>query len=195
MPPAIPSRVQRALDLAAELRFERSCSLEVGRLLRVLAAQVDRGVIGEIGTGCGVGSAWLISGMRAGASLVTVELEAVRAKGAGALFRDDPRVSVLHADWHVLLSLGPFALLFADGARAKQTDPDALLAALRPGGLLILDDFTTSDQWPAERHGRPDPVRDVWLSHPGVASTEVQISPRAVPPKGNAVLLIVRTGP
>lgn len=195
MPPAIPGRVQRALDLAAELRFELSCSLEVGRLLRVLAAQVNRGIIGEIGTGCGVGSAWLLSGMRAGASLVTVELEAVRAKRAGALFQDDPRVRVLHADWHVLLSLGPFALLFADGARAKQTEPEALLEALGPGGLLILDDFTTPDPWPAERRGPPDPVRDFWLSDPRVASTEVQISPRAVPPKGNAVLLMVRTGP
>jgi hypothetical protein len=35
MPPAIPTRVQRALDLAAELQFELSCSPEGGRLLRV----------------------------------------------------------------------------------------------------------------------------------------------------------------
>jgi predicted O-methyltransferase YrrM len=145
--------------------------------LRVLAAQVREGVVGEMGTGCGVGAAWLASALAPGVSLVTIELDAARAAAAGEVFAGVPNVRVLHGDWRELLPHGPFALLFADGGKAKQHEPAALVAALRPGGLLVLDDLTPEDRWPAEWRGKPDPVREFWLNDPRLAATELLVSP------------------
>ena len=46
--------------------FESSCLPSHGRLLQVLAGGVGEGVIGETGTGAGVGLAWMASGARRG---------------------------------------------------------------------------------------------------------------------------------
>src|SRR5438067_1816163 len=131
---AIPPLVRRAMDLADRLRFEASCTPEVGRLLRVLAGQVRGGVVGEIGTGCGASAAWLASALAPGASLVTIELDAGRAAAARGLFAGVANVRVLRGDWQDLLPHSPFALLFADAADAKQRGADLLVEARRPGG-------------------------------------------------------------
>ena len=70
-----PPLVVRAQALAAELGFEKSCTDEDGALLHVLAGR--RGLLraGEIGTGAGVGAAWIVSALSPGTPFVTVELE------------------------------------------------------------------------------------------------------------------------
>jgi predicted O-methyltransferase YrrM len=83
----------------------------------------------------------------------------------------------LQGDWHDILAHGPFALLFADGGKAKQDEPEAILQAVRPGGLIVLDDLTPQNQWPPEWRGQPDPVREFWLKDPRVAATEVLVTP------------------
>ena len=60
----LPPLVERAVGLARRLGFANSCRPEHGRLLHALAA--GAGTIGETGTGCGVGLAWLASGARPG---------------------------------------------------------------------------------------------------------------------------------
>lgn len=77
-----PQLVSRALTVARRSRFDRSCTAEVGRLLAVLAGTVRGGTVGEIGTGCGVGAAWMASALAPGAALVTVELDPTRAETA-----------------------------------------------------------------------------------------------------------------
>ena len=74
----LPPLVERAVDLARRLGFANSCRPEHGRLLHALAA--GAGTIGETGTGCGVGLAWLASGARPGTRLVTVEIDTERAR-------------------------------------------------------------------------------------------------------------------
>ena len=63
------------------LAFEASSMPEVGRLLHVLAAQRGRARVGEIGTGTGVGAAWIVSALPPEVPFVTVELDADRARG------------------------------------------------------------------------------------------------------------------
>lgn len=164
----VPPLVARALDLAHDLGFARSCSLETGRILRVLAAQVGDGVIGEIGAGCGVGAAWMVTNLRLDASLVTVEIEAVQARAVADLLASVPEARVIHGDWREILPYGPFALLFADAAAAKQREPEALLEALRPGGLIVLDDLTPGRE--------PDSLREFWLTDRRVVASEVLVS-------------------
>jgi predicted O-methyltransferase YrrM len=159
--------------------FERSCSAEAGRLLQVLAAHVRDGAVGEIGTGCGVGTSWMADALRPDVSLITVELDAERAEAARDLLQPFAHVRVVHGDWHDILCYGPFTLLFADGGRAKELEPETLLSALAKGGFLVLDDLTPEDQWPEEWRGQLDPVRKFWLNDPRVHATEILVSPVA----------------
>ncbi len=170
---AIPPLVGRALALAAAAGFTASCLPEVGRLLATLAAGVRGGTIGEVGAGCGVGTAWLASALAPGVALVTVERDPARAATVAALFAAYPAVRVLHDDWRALLAHGPFALLFAD-APAKREEPEALLGALALGGSIVLDDLTPVEQWPAAWRGQRDPVRDFWLNDPRLIATEIR---------------------
>ncbi len=188
MGPATPPLVAAALALARRMGFPHSCSPETGRLLRVLAAQARQGTVAEIGTGCGVGAAWIASGLPPGGQLVTVESDGGRARACQALFAPLPSVRVLHGDWHAILAEAPFALLFADGDKAKEREPRRLLEALAPGGLLVIDDLTPLDRWPPAWRGRPDPVRDFWLTCPELSATEVRVRP------DEAVILAVRRG-
>jgi len=182
----MPALVEEATALAAQTGFEQSCIPEVGRLLRLLAAQVSAGIVGEIGTGCGVGAAWIASALNENVRFVTVELDKDRADAAARLFAGVPGVTALHGDWHVLKEHGPFKLLFADGGRAKEQDAEAVVEMIEIGGLVILDDMTPEDQWPEEWRGKTDPVRDFWLNDPRLVATELYTTPHS------AVLLAVR---
>ncbi len=167
----VPPLVEQALAHAARTGFDRSCSGETGALLRMLAGQRGRTRVAEIGTGCAVGSAWLLAGLAPTVPFLTVELDAGRAAAAAELLAADENARVLHGDWREALPPeAPFDLLFADGGRAKEHE--RLLGLLAPGGTLVLDDLTP---------GRPledDPVRALWLGHPRLAAVELQVSSR-----------------
>ena len=165
-----PPLVVRAQALAVERGFEKSCTDEDGALLHVLAGRRGLQRAGEIGTGTGVGAAWIVSALRPGTPFVTVELDEGLAAAAATLFADDPDVTVLNGSWKdVLPPHAPFDFLFVDGGRAKD-EPDPILGLVTPGGMIVMDDFTWD---PAE----PDPRRDVWLSHPEVAAVEIWTAP------------------
>ena len=164
----LPPLVERALALAESAGFTRSCSAEAGRLLQVLASQRGRTRVAEIGTGCGVGSAWILSALDPGVPFVTVELDPGRAAAAAELLAADENARVIGGDWRqVLPAEGPFDLLFADGGRSKYRGE--LVGLLAPGGTLVLDDLTPG-------HAGPDPVRELWLGHPRLVAAELQIS-------------------
>ena len=166
----LPPLVERALALSERAGFTRSCSAEAGRLLQVLAGQRGRTRVAEIGTGCGVGSAWILSALDPGIPFVTVELDAERAAAASDLLAADENATVLHGDWRdVLPAAAPFDLLFADGGKAKAHEE--VLGLLAPGGTLLLDDLTPG----YEGH---DPIRTLWLDHPRLLAAELQISPQ-----------------
>jgi predicted O-methyltransferase YrrM len=173
---SLPPLVQQAQTQADRAVFLSSCIPEVGRLLHVLTRHVSRGPVGELGTGYGVGAAWIASALPAGVSFFSVEIDAERVYGAQTLFAGLPQVQLVHGDWHDLLSYGPFELLFADVAGAKSHDPAAVVEALRPGGLLLLDDFTPEEYWPPEWQGHADPVRMFWLNEPRIVASEIRVT-------------------
>jgi predicted O-methyltransferase YrrM len=165
-----PQLVEKALAEVARTGFTRSCSPETGRLLHVLAGARGLERVAEIGTGCGVGSAWILSALDPDVAFFTVELDEKRAATAAELLAEDRGATVLRGDWRdVLAEEAPFDLLFADGGRAKYEDE--LLGLLAPGGILVLDDLTPG-------YADPDPVRELWLVHPRLIAVELQVSPR-----------------
>ena len=173
----IPPLVQEAKALTRQMRFELSCADEVGRLLHLLAGSIRAGTIAEVGTGCGVGSAWMISALTPGVRFITIDADAGRAAACRAMFTRYQRVRVMHADWHEILQHGPFDMLFPDGGGAKQNEPEAVLQALRPGGLVVLDDLTPETLRAASGGEGPDPVREFFLNDRRLAATEVLVTP------------------
>ena len=168
----VPAIVIEAERSAAEAGFGHSCIPEVGRLLSAAAAAKPRGIVAESGTGAGVGTAWLRSGLGPDARLVTVERDTRLADRAAKLFADDPRVEVLTGDWRLLEAHAPFDVFFCDGG-GKRDDPERVVELLAPGGVLVMDDFTPALDWPPRFDGRIDELRVFYLSHPRLAATEV----------------------
>jgi predicted O-methyltransferase YrrM len=170
-----PPLVRRAVAAARRNGFAFSCRPEQGRLLQVLAGGA-RQVIGETGTGCGVGLAWLASGAAPDVRLVSVERDAERAGIAADVFGDCDHVEVRHGDWHLIEAGGPYDLLVLDGGGAKGQVAD-LGRLLAPGGAVVLDDFTPATTWPPLFQGAPDTARMRWLEHPELHATELRLAP------------------
>jgi predicted O-methyltransferase YrrM len=175
----VPPIVQAALRRAREIGFASACLPEQGRLLQILARGRAGGRIGETGTGCGVGLAWLASATDSRTTLVSVERDPVLAATAEQLFQDWPNVSVLHADWTAIGEWAPFDLLVLDaGAKVDpgRLDPADLLAA---HAALVIDDFTPMRMWPPQFAGEVDADRLHWLEHPLLLTTEIRLTASA----------------
>lgn len=177
----LPPLVSAAVAAAVTAGFAESCLPEQGALLRVLARGVGGGVIGETGTGCGVGLAWLASGAADDARLVSVERDTERAKIAAEVFAGDPRVHVRTCDWRGLADAAPFDLLVLDGGgQGKRGEPPLEPARwLRPGGILVIDDFAPMTDWPPTYRGVVDRAKMHWLEHPRLRAAEVRVTPTA----------------
>jgi predicted O-methyltransferase YrrM len=164
--------VTTAQRAAAAAGFKLSCTPEVGRLLSLAAAAKPTGTIAESGTGCGVGTAWLHSGLGVGARLITAERDEALARTAANLFADDERVHVLTGDWRLLEQHAPFDVFFCDGG-GKRDAPQEVVDLLAPGCILLLDDFTPSPEWPPRFGSAVDDLKLFYLTHPDLQATEI----------------------
>jgi predicted O-methyltransferase YrrM len=186
-----PAAVRAATAAAVGLGFGESCLPAHGRLLALLAAGVGDGLIGETGTGCGVGLAWLAAGAAPAARLVSAERDPGRAAAARAALAGDARIEILDGDWTRLAERGRYDLLVLDGGGQGKGDepPVDVDSWLRPGALLVIDDFTPATAWPPQYQGRPDHARLHWLRHPRLLATELPLTP------GMATVVARYTGP
>jgi predicted O-methyltransferase YrrM len=172
----LPDGVVAAQARAAAAGFALSCEPGVGRLLAALAAAVPpRGRILEMGTGVGVGTAWIVSGLsgRDDVEVVSVEIDAETSQRAqqGAW----PRFVSLRVGniLDLLAPLGSFDLIFADAQGGKWEGFDRTIAAVRPGGILLVDDMTPPT-WLNDKHRmHTAKVRTTLLTHPSLAAAEL----------------------
>jgi len=133
------------------LGFQMGCETRTGALLRTLAASKPGGRLLELGTGTGASTAWLLDGMDATATLVTVDLDPAVSAAAQRVLGGDPRVRFIVGDGgEVLAQLGGerFDLIFADAWPGKYSYLDAALALVAPGGLYVIDDMLPQATWP-----------------------------------------------
>ena len=122
-----------------------------GRFLAMLAAGCARGSIAELGTGTGIGSAWMAAAMPADCRLVTAEIDPVRAAAAAEVLGSDDRIQVLTGDWAALLPpLGPYDLIFCDSGVRDAATFGGLVDLLKPGGRIVMDDVTPVQALPAD---------------------------------------------
>ncbi|WP_030606141.1 O-methyltransferase [Streptomyces fulvoviolaceus] len=174
----LPPLVERALSAARAHGFPYSCRPEQGRLLHALAGGA-RHSIGETGTGCGVGLAWLASGAGEGVRLISIERDPERARIAAEVFADRPEVEILTGDWSRITEHGPYDLLVLDGGGTGKTPTDAPADPARlltPGGTVVIDDFTPATEWPPLHEGAVDRPRLYWLEHPALNTIEIPLA-------------------
>ncbi|PZW24687.1 putative O-methyltransferase YrrM [Thermosporothrix hazakensis] len=157
-PPAILQSIE-AETLA--LGFTRSCKYQTGSLLRMLAATKPGGMLLELGTGTGCGSAWLLEGMNRTARLISVEQEERYSLVAQRLLGTDRRATFLvqdAADFLRVQKPASFDLIFADTTAGKFMLLAETLALLKPGGLYVIDDLTPQEDWERDMPGHTERV-------------------------------------
>lgn len=133
------------------LGFNMMSEAKVGALLAVLAASKPGGRLLELGTGTGHGTAWLLSGMDATATLDTVDTDESVVVVARRHLEGDCRVTFHVTDGATFLltpGLASFDLIYADAWPGKFTHLEEALALLRPGGMYVIDDLLPQANWP-----------------------------------------------
>jgi predicted O-methyltransferase YrrM len=156
-PPGLPA----ILAEGEALGFRAASEARTGALLRVLAASKPGGRLLELGTGTGVGTAWLLAGMDDAARLDTVENDEAVVAVARRNLGHDPRVRFHVADgaaWLNGYAGGPFDLIFADTWPGKFHDLQPALRLLAPGGLYVIDDLLPQPNWPEEHAAKIEPL-------------------------------------
>ena len=148
--PAALEAIQRD---TAELGFTMASEPKTGALLAALAASKPGGRLLELGTGTGLGAAWLLAGMDAAARLDTVDRDAAVVTVARRHLASDTRVTFHVMDGAEFLdhaAPGQYDLIYADTWPGKFSHLEQALALLRPGGIYFVDDLLPQPNWPAD---------------------------------------------
>ncbi len=172
----IPPLVRRAKNLARQMHHRFNCSNGTGRLLRLLASQFQAGVIGEIGSGCGVGSAWIISALAPGATFVTVEKDPILAAVVRTLYNNMSMVRVFNGDWIEIVKFGPFSLCYISANVARFIPPEVLMQSLRLGGIIVIDGLVPLEELIRRGRRNVDPLRSFWLNDSRLEATEIYVA-------------------
>lgn len=133
--------------------FTMRSDVLTGSLLRTLARTKTGGSFLEIGTGTGLGTAWLLDGMDHTSRLITVDNEPDVVAIAQKHLGQDRRVAFVVQDgvqWlEEMQTADPFDFIFADAMPGKYEHFDLAWNLLKPGGIYIIDDMLPQPNWPA----------------------------------------------
>lgn len=149
----VPARVIACEELADREGYGLSSSRETGALLRALAASKPGGRFLELGTGVGVGAAWMLDGMTADSRLDTVEIHEEACAYARHMLAGDDRVHVYHSDtreWMRQNDEPRYDIVFADAGHPKFLERNRTVGLLAPGGILVADDLLPQEKWVAQ---------------------------------------------
>lgn len=182
-----PEAVAGILADTAALGFVMASEPKVGALLAALAASKPGGRLLELGTGTGHGTAWMLTGMDAAATLDTVDNDASVVAVAQRHLGGDPRVTFHIADGAGFLerSSERYDLIYADAWPGKFSQLEEALALLKPGGIYFIDDLLPQQNWP-EGHAPKVPALIDDLEHrDGFVTVRLAW--------GSGLMLVVRT--
>jgi predicted O-methyltransferase YrrM len=145
-----PPQYERILQRSRDAAFTMNSDVLTGSLLRTLAAARPAASLLELGTGCGLGTCWLLDGMDAESSLVSIDSDARVQSIASSELGTDPRLSLVLEDGGAFLERchRRFDLIYADAYPGKLTHFDQAIGLLNRGGIYIVDDMDPQPQWP-----------------------------------------------
>lgn len=184
-----PAALGAILRDTEAMGFAMASEPKTGSLLRALAASKPKGNFLELGTGTGIGTAWLLAGMDRESRLVTVDVDARVVQIAQRHLGHDARVTFELMDAAELLQRstpGEFDFIYADALPGKFTHLDRALALLGSGGIYFIDDLLPQPSWP-EGHAPKVPALIADLARrPGFVSTRFAWA--------SGLMMLVRTG-
>jgi predicted O-methyltransferase YrrM len=155
-----PLAVGEILAATRTLNFSMASEPRTGALLRTLAASKPGGRLLELGTGTGLATAWLLSGMDGAATLTSVDTDPRVQAVAQETLGHDPRLNLVTEDGAAFLrrqASQSFDLVFADAMPGKYEALDEALGVVKPGGFYVIDDMLPQPNWP-EGHAGKIPV-------------------------------------
>ncbi len=124
-------------------------------LLKTLAAAKPGGKFLELGTGTGLSTSWILDGMDAVSTLISIDNDARFLTVADRFLGNDKRLELIcmdGADWFEQNKQLKFDYIFADTWHGKYLLLDEAIAMLNPGGLYIIDDMLPQPNWPDGHH-------------------------------------------
>lgn len=146
-----PAALQEIEAATTELNFAMASEARSGALLRTLAASRRGGRLLELGTGTGVATAWLLQGMDATSTLISIDTDERAQAVAREALGHDRRLTLVTIDGaEFLQSQQPasFDLVFADAMPGKYLAGEEALTLVKPGGLYVIDDMLPQPNWP-----------------------------------------------
>jgi predicted O-methyltransferase YrrM len=155
-----PSQLLSIKERTTELQFSMASEPLVGAMLRTLAASKPGGRFLELGTGTGIATAWLLEGMDAGSTLISVDNDSTVQQAARDSLGADGRLTLVTSGGLEFLREQPaerFDFVFADAMPGKYEGLDSALAVVKPGGFYVIDDMLPQPNWP-EGHAAKVPV-------------------------------------
>jgi len=146
----MPPRYESILARSRAAQFQMNSDVLTGALPRTLAASKSRSSILELGTGDGLGTCWILDGMDAASSLVSVENDAKLLAIAQDEIGNDSRLTLIHADGADFLASCKqrYDLIYADTWPGKYSHLDLALNLLNPGAMFLVDDILPQPNWP-----------------------------------------------
>ncbi|MGH8894943.1 MAG: O-methyltransferase [Actinomycetes bacterium] len=168
-----------------------------GAALSLVAAAIGARAVVEIGTGAGVGSVWLLRGMRRDGVLTTIDVEPEHHRAARETYADagvaSNRVRLISGralDVLPRLTDGAYDLVFCDADKAEYPDYlDQALRLLRPGGVVAFDNALWHDRVadPTQRDEDTTAIREL-----GRTVRDDERLTSALLPAGDGLLVAVK---
>ncbi len=141
-----------AIKLATEEKgFTMPSELITCSLLCTLAASKPGSNFLELGTGTGLSTAWILEGMDAASTLISVDNDGQVQQIAHQYLGTDKRLKLVCADgeeWIKSNNQLKFNYIFADTWAGKYNTLDETLNMLETGGLYLIDDMLPQANWP-----------------------------------------------
>ncbi len=147
----LPDSLEKIERDTAAIGFGMASDRQTGALLRALAASKPTSFFLELGTGTGLATAWILDGMSACSTLLSVDNDKRFIDIARRHLKRDSRVTFYCEDGaEYLLGLKgrKFDFIFADTWPGKYDHLDDALGLLNPGGLYVIDDMLPQPNWP-----------------------------------------------
>ena len=146
----IPSQYEAIVTTSRQLDFNMASDIYTGSLLKTLVASKPGGRILELGTGSGLATSWIISGLDENAVLTTVENNAMLLSVAQENL-PDARINFVLEDgykWLQDYQGEKFDLIFADAMPGKYDLFEEAFSLLKTRGFYIIDDMFPQANWP-----------------------------------------------
>ena len=148
-----PPRIIEAVEQkTVESGFGMPSSRRTCSLLRSLVGSKPGGRFLELGTGTGLGTAWMLDGMDDESTLESIDHDIAVQRVARLFLADDQRLTLhlIDGDEFIpsLVEAGKrFDLIFADAWSGKFRLLDETIGLLSQGGFYVVDDLLPQPNW------------------------------------------------